>query len=75
MNASVSVLAALALLVLAGIAGTMDYEDELLEERAYCAQVTLHHASAGEHGWPDYRELYSTMCAKYSDDPELFFQG
>ena len=75
MNASVSVLAALALLVLAGIAGTMDYEDALLEERAYCANVTLHHATAGLHGWPDYKQLYSTMCAKYADDPELFSQG
>jgi hypothetical protein len=75
MNASVSVLAALALVVLAGIVGTMDYEDQLMEVRAYCAQVTLYHASAGLHGWPDYRQLYSTVCAKYADDPELFSKG
>ena len=61
-----------AVMLLAGIAGQSDYEMALLEERAYCASVTLYHASAGEQGWPDYRLLYNSMCAKYSDESEMF---
>ena len=66
---------ALGFLLAMGWAGNSDYEHALLEEQGYCANVTLYHATRGEHGWPDYRELYSTMCAKYADNPELFFQG
>lgn len=61
-----------AVMLLAGIAGQSDYEMALLEERAYCANVALYHASAGEQGWPDYRLLYNSMCAKYSSEPEMF---
>lgn len=68
-------LALVAVLALAGWAGSMDYQDEILEERAYCRNVTLYHATAGEQGWPDYEGYYSTVCAQYSDDPELFFKG
>ena len=66
---------AIGFLLLAGYAGNSDYEHALLEEQGYCANVTLYYATAGEQGWPDYRQLYNTMCAKYKNDPELFSQG
>jgi hypothetical protein len=54
--------AVLGVLMLAGIAGNADYADAVLAERAYCANVTLYHASAGEQGWPDYNSNYSEIC-------------
>lgn len=63
------------ILTLAGIAGQSDYEAAVLEERAYCASVTQYMATGGSKGWPDYRGLYTDMCAKYADEPEMFFRG
>ena len=51
-------------LLLAGIAGKADYEDALLQEQAYCSNVTLYRATGGEQGWPDYNENYSELCGK-----------
>ena len=64
-----------AFIMIMGIVGRMDYEDALVEERGYCANVTLYYTSSGSAGWPDYEGYYSTVCAKYSDDPQLFFPG
>ena len=50
--------------LLAGIAGQSDYEDALREEQLYCTNVELYKATGGEQGWPDYREVYNTMCVK-----------
>jgi hypothetical protein len=54
--------AVLGVLLLAGIAGNADLEDAVLEQAAYCANVTLYHASAGTKGWPDYNSNYSEIC-------------
>ncbi len=51
-------------LILAGLAGQSDYEDALLEQAAYCDNVTLYHATAGTQGWPDYNRNYSELCEK-----------
>jgi hypothetical protein len=66
---------AVGFLLLAGWAGNSDYEDALVAEQAYCERVTLYYATAGEQGWPDYRDMYNIMCAKYRGDPELFSNG
>lgn len=50
--------------LLAGIAGRSDYEDAVREEAIYCEQVQRYKATGGQEGWPDYRELYNTMCVK-----------
>ena len=57
-------LGTLVFLLLAGLAGQADYEDALREEAVYCANVKQYKASAGEQGWPDYRDVYNTMCLK-----------
>lgn len=41
--------------VLAGIVGTMDYEDKLLELDMYCQNV---HTGV----WPDYEGIYKEEC-------------
>ena len=51
-------------LLMAGIAGQSDYEDAAREEALYCENVALYKASGGQEGWPDYREVYNTMCVK-----------
>lgn len=66
---------AVGFVLLAGWAGQSDYEDAARAELAYCRNVTLYNATAGDQGWPDYRALYNTMCVKYSDDPEMFSRG
>lgn len=58
-------LGAIAFLIIAGFAGQSDYEDALLEEQFYCEMVTEHEMSNGEHGWPDYKEIYDSACSKY----------
>lgn len=48
-------LAILALVLLVGIVGKMDYEDELLELDMYCQNV---HTGV----WPDYEGSYKEQC-------------
>ena len=57
-------LGGLVFLLLAGLAGQSDYEDAVREEAVYCANVKQYKASGGEQGWPDYRDVYNTMCVK-----------
>lgn len=45
----------LALLLLMGVVGRMDYEDAKLEEAAYC-----HNVKTGV--WPDYENIYKEIC-------------
>lgn len=52
-------------LIVAGLVGQADYEDALVQERAYCEQVDLFKQTNGEKGWPDYNENYNSVCAKY----------
>jgi hypothetical protein len=42
-------------LLLVGIAGSMDMEDEIAEQQFYCDQVL------GGH-WPDYKEIADEVC-------------
>lgn len=42
--------------------GRADYVDALAQEREYCANVDLYHATAGEQGWPDYNSNYAELC-------------
>lgn len=44
-----------ALLLLIGLVGTMDYQDEIAEENAYCQNVA-------EGIWPDYNGTYDRWC-------------
>lgn len=64
-NISILVLA-LGFLAVAGLAGQADYEDAVLEQAAYCANVSLYNSSAGTQGWPDYNHNYSELCGKNS---------
>lgn len=43
------------MLLLVGIVGSMDYEDELADEQFYCEQVN------GGH-WPDYKNIAAEVC-------------
>jgi hypothetical protein len=52
------------LLVMAGFAGASDLEDAVRQEQLYCENVALYIKTDGQQGWPDYRELYNTMCVK-----------
>ena len=57
-NTPFRTLGILALIVLlVGIVGTMDYEDELLELDMYCQNV---HTGV----WPDYEGSYEEQCYK-----------
>lgn len=50
-------------LVLLGIAGHMDYQDQLAEEEHYCEMVAAY--KAGSHlGWPDFKGIYQETCLK-----------
>ncbi len=51
-------------ILLAGLAGRSDYEDAVREEQLYCANVALYKATEGLQGWPDYRDVYNTMCVR-----------
>ena len=55
-------LGTLGFLLMAGIAGQADYEDAVLQEQVYCANVELYRATNGEKGWPDYNENYAEIC-------------
>lgn len=57
-------LGGLVFLLLAGVAGQSDYEDAAREEAVYCANVKQYKDTGGQEGWPDYREVYNTMCVK-----------
>ena len=40
-------------------------DDSDKKERAhYCEMVDLFTSSGGENGWPDYKMVYATQCAK-----------
>lgn len=44
-----------AILLLLGLVGQMDYEDAKLHQDHYCKMVA-------EGAWPDYDEVYTTEC-------------
>ncbi len=54
----------LVFLLLAGFAGQSDYEDAARAEQLYCDNVKQYKDTGGQLGWPDYREVYNTMCVK-----------
>ena len=55
--------AVLAGLILFGIMGTMDAEDEQVQLEHYCEMVKLHRQDKSL-GWPDYDGIYDTACTK-----------
>lgn len=55
--------AILAGLLLFGLVGTMDAEDEKLQLEHYCEMVKLHKQDPTV-GWPDYDGIYDTVCRK-----------
>lgn len=46
-----------AIIVLFGVVGSMDYEDEQAAAVAYCENVR-------DKVWPDYKEIYKKECKK-----------
>lgn len=40
------------------LAGSLDYQDQVEAEKAYCKNV-----STGQ--WPDFKRIYSTTCAAH----------
>ena len=55
MNKLEVILSAALICVLAAVAGTLDYPDQVADEEGYCAMVRLHQNSGGKSGWPAYR--------------------
>lgn len=54
-KAWVGIASVVALLLLFGIVGNMDYQDEVAEMNAYCRNVA-------EGIWPDYNGTYDRWC-------------
>ncbi len=38
--------------------------DQELEQKEYCEMVTLNIDSAGQYGWPDFKQSYLRDCVK-----------
>lgn len=57
MNRTQTLLALVAVLLLLGLTGHMDYEDAKAEEANYCEMVKAGH-------WPDYRGMYRSECRR-----------
>lgn len=38
--------------------------DQELEQKEYCEMVTLNIDSAGQYGWPDFKQSYLKDCTK-----------
>ncbi len=51
----------IALLVLFGVVGAMDYEDEVEAEALYCNNVK-------DKVWPDYKGTYKKYCKNFSSE-------
>ena len=49
------VAATFVILLLMGLVGAGDYEDQLAEPRFYCEQVS-------EGNWPDYKNIVAEVC-------------
>lgn len=58
-----TICAILAGLILFGVMGTMDAEDEQAQLEHYCEMVKLHKQDKSL-GWPDYDDIYDTACTK-----------
>jgi len=63
----VGIASAIALLLLLGIVGNLDYQDEVAEANAYCRNVA-------EGIWPDYKGTYARWCedGRYTPDRQLW---
>lgn len=58
-----TICAILAGLILFGLVGTMDAEDEQAQLEHYCEMVKLNKKDPSG-GWPDYDGIYGTACTK-----------
>jgi len=56
-----TICAILAGLILFGVMGTMDAEDEQAQLEHYCEMVKLHKQDKSL-GWPDYDGIYAQSC-------------
>jgi hypothetical protein len=56
-----TICAVIAGLVLFGMVGTMDAEDEQAQLEHYCEMVELHKQNPSQ-GWPDYDGIYDQSC-------------
>ena len=56
-----TICAIIAGLVLFGLVGTMDAEDEQAQLEHYCEMVKLHKQDPST-GWPDYDGIYDESC-------------
>ena len=56
-----TICAILAGLILFGLVGTMDAEDEQAQQDLYCEMVKLHKQDPSV-GWPDYRGEFDELC-------------
>lgn len=54
-NTIIGITAIVSLLVVLGVVGNMDYQDELAEADLYCKNVH-------ELIWPDYKGIYEKEC-------------
>lgn len=52
------------ILLVLGLVGSMDYEDQVNADEHYCMMVDLHKSTKGESGYPDYNKNYKTICNK-----------
>ena len=62
------------------LAGSMDYEDAILEEKRYCTDVVIWRTNqittgSQSFGHPDYKGIYETACVKYKSEDNLLITG
>ena len=63
-NVSIAV-GAIFFIVVIGVVGESDYQDEVRQEQVYCEMVNKYNMTNGEQGWPDYDQIYDRACQKY----------
>lgn len=50
------------IVILFGIVGNSDLEEESASEKAYCEEVLEFRQSKGNSGHPDYKGIFSSVC-------------
>ena len=49
-------------LLVVGVTGRMEFTDDVNSQVYYCKMVDVYNASIGEHGHPDYKDVYKEQC-------------
>lgn len=65
LKAIISIILVIAILL---IVSTMDYQDEVMEQKHYCEMVR-------EGYWPDYKENYNEVCKPESTEKTASKKG